>query len=76
MGSLTIGFNRKNFIFPCREFKIHDCHLKPGSYVQCKIAKIKPKKNNNFHEKMEKSHIFLSIIVTKIFSFLIPYHFT
>ena len=21
-------------VFPCREFKIHDSHLKPGKYVQ------------------------------------------
>ena len=24
MGPLTIGFYEKNYIFPCREFKIHD----------------------------------------------------
>ena len=34
MGSLTIGFNGKNFIFPCREFKVHGSQLKPGKYVQ------------------------------------------
>ena len=34
MGPLTIGFNGKNYIFPCREFKIHDSHLKLGIYVQ------------------------------------------
>ena len=31
MGSLTIGFNGKNYIFPCREFKSHDSHLKHGN---------------------------------------------
>ena len=34
MGSLTIGFNGKNYIFPHREFKFHGSHLKPGKYVQ------------------------------------------
>ena len=32
MGSLTIGFNGRNYIFPCHEFKIHGSHLKPGKY--------------------------------------------
>ena len=34
IGCLTIGFNGKNYIFPYREFKIHDSHLKHGKYVQ------------------------------------------
>ena len=34
MGPLTTGFYGKNYIFPCREFKIQDSHLKLGIYVQ------------------------------------------
>ena len=30
----SLGFNGKNYIFPCREFKIHGSHLKPAKYVQ------------------------------------------
>ena len=33
MGSLTVGFNGKNYIFSCIEFRIHSSHLKPGKYV-------------------------------------------
>ena len=34
MGPLTIGFYGKNYIYPCREFKMHDSHLKLGVYAQ------------------------------------------
>ena len=46
MGSLTIGFNGENYIFPCRKFKIHGSHLKPGKYVQ-KIAILRKRKTRS-----------------------------
>ena len=33
MWCLTIGFNGKNYIFPCKQLKIHDSHLKLSRYV-------------------------------------------
>ena len=36
MGPLTIGFDGKNYIFSCREFKIHDKHLKLGIVLNVK----------------------------------------
>ena len=90
MGSLTIGYNGKNYIFPCREFKIHDSHLKPGKYVQwVKIVilssrkhevtmqneKVKPKNFTDFVKKWKNHKFTYHFFVAKIFSFLIPHHF-
>ena len=30
----AIGFSGKNHVFPSKEFKTHDCLLKPGKYVE------------------------------------------
>ena len=59
MGSLTIGFNGKNYIFPSRKFKIHDSHLKPGIII-CPMgldrnSKLrKPCKMKNKYKKLHK----------------------
>ena len=91
MGSLTIGFNGKNYIFPCRELKIHDSHLKPGKYVQwvqiviLSLRKHKVTMQNenenqknltNFVKKWKNHKFTHQILWPKTFSFLNPYHFT